>query len=72
MTSGLHPRCRPVAMGTVSGFGTTEAPRGALGHWVTVENGVVKNYQMVVCDDVERLTSRRLRKPWSLGDRSDG
>ncbi len=34
--------------GKVSGFGTTEAPRGALGHWVTIENGVVKNYQMVV------------------------
>ena len=38
----------PSRWGMVSGFGTTEAPRGALGHWVTVENGVVKNYQMVV------------------------
>jgi Ni,Fe-hydrogenase I large subunit len=34
--------------GTVQGYGTTEAPRGALGHWVTIANGVVKNYQMVV------------------------
>lgn len=34
--------------GNVQGYGTTEAPRGALGHWVTIANGVVKNYQMVV------------------------
>ncbi|MFM2437643.1 MAG: hypothetical protein RLZ55_454, partial [Actinomycetota bacterium] len=34
--------------GTVQGYGTTEAPRGALGHWVVIENGVVKTYQMVV------------------------
>ncbi len=30
------------------GFGTTEAPRGALGHWVHITNGVIKNYQTVV------------------------
>lgn len=34
--------------GTVQGFGTTEAPRGALGHWVRIQNGVIANYQMVV------------------------
>lgn len=30
------------------GFGVTEAPRGALGHWVHIQNGKIANYQMVV------------------------
>ncbi len=30
------------------GFGFVEAPRGALGHWVVIENRKIKNYQMVV------------------------
>ena len=30
------------------GFGLTEAPRGALAHFVTLEDNKVKNYQMVV------------------------
>jgi len=30
------------------GFGLTEAPRGALAHFVKIENNRVKNYQMVV------------------------
>jgi hydrogenase large subunit len=30
------------------GFGMTEAPRGALGHWVQIENGHIKHYQCVV------------------------
>ena len=30
------------------GFGLTEAPRGALGHWLVIKNGVVDNYQCVV------------------------
>ena len=30
------------------GFGLTEAPRGALGHWLVVENYLIKNYQCVV------------------------
>jgi len=32
----------------VKGFGFTEAPRGALGHWVHIKNGVIENYQAVV------------------------
>jgi hydrogenase large subunit len=32
----------------VQGFGYTEAPRGALGHWVTIRNGKIANYQCVV------------------------
>jgi hydrogenase large subunit len=30
------------------GFGWEEAPRGALGHWVVIENKAIKNYQLVV------------------------
>ncbi|NEV63407.1 nickel-dependent hydrogenase large subunit [Thiorhodococcus minor] len=30
------------------GVGTTEAPRGALGHWVVVKDGKIDNYQAVV------------------------
>jgi hydrogenase large subunit len=30
------------------GMGLHEAPRGALGHWIVVEGGKVKNYQAVV------------------------
>jgi hydrogenase large subunit len=33
---------------TARGVGTTEAPRGALGHWVTIKNRKIANYQMVV------------------------
>jgi hydrogenase large subunit len=30
------------------GFGFTEAPRGALGHWIVIDGGKIENYQMVV------------------------
>jgi hydrogenase large subunit len=30
------------------GYGLFEAPRGSLGHWVEIENALVKNYQCVV------------------------
>ncbi len=30
------------------GYGLFEAPRGSLGHWVEIENELVKNYQIVV------------------------
>ena len=30
------------------GRGMTEPPRGALGHWINIENGVIANYQAVV------------------------
>ena len=30
------------------GVGTTEAPRGALGHWVVIKEGKIANYQAVV------------------------
>lgn len=30
-----------------SGIGLTEAPRGALGHWLSVSNGAISNYQVI-------------------------
>jgi hydrogenase large subunit len=30
------------------GVGVTEAPRGALGHWIIIERGKIKSYQCVV------------------------
>ncbi|MCZ7678232.1 MAG: nickel-dependent hydrogenase large subunit [Sandaracinaceae bacterium] len=30
------------------GFGSHEAPRGALGHWIQIEDKKIKNYQAVV------------------------
>ena len=34
--------------GEVMGVGFHEAPRGALSHWVVIEDGKIKNYQCVV------------------------
>lgn len=31
-----------------SGYGLVEAPRGALGHWLSIENHLISNYQCVV------------------------
>ena len=33
---------------SAQGFGTYDAPRGALGHWVNIEGGRIQNYQIVV------------------------
>lgn len=41
------------------GFGLTEAPRGALGHWIAIEDHVIKNYQAVV------------PSTWNIGPRDD-
>ena len=30
------------------GFGLNDVPRGALGHWIEIEGGKIKNYQYVV------------------------
>lgn len=32
---------------SASGIGLTEAPRGALGHWVKIANGKIANYQII-------------------------
>ena len=44
LASGSHRPGRP----TRSGAGFHEAPRGALGHWVHIHNGLIANYQCVV------------------------
>jgi [NiFe] hydrogenase large subunit len=36
------------SMGTGSGTGFLEAPRGALGHWINIQGSSIDNYQMVV------------------------
>ncbi|MBF0258437.1 MAG: nickel-dependent hydrogenase large subunit [Desulfamplus sp.] len=33
---------------TGKGFGLNDVPRGALGHWIEIEDGKIKNYQYVV------------------------
>jgi hydrogenase large subunit len=33
---------------SAKGVGTCEAPRGALGHWIDIENSKIKNYQCIV------------------------
>jgi hydrogenase large subunit len=33
---------------TASGFGMHEAPRGSLSHWVTIANGAIDHYEIVV------------------------
>lgn len=44
-----EPVCAPFEVPeTGVGVGMTEAPRGALGHWVRIEDGLVANYQAVV------------------------
>jgi len=35
------------APATATAFGLTEAPRGALGHWIKIANGKIANYQVV-------------------------
>jgi Ni,Fe-hydrogenase I large subunit len=35
-------------VGTVHGYGLTEAPRGALGHFITAQSGKIQAYQCVV------------------------
>jgi hydrogenase large subunit len=32
---------------SASGIGLTEAPRGALGHWITIDMGDIASYQVV-------------------------
>lgn len=45
--------------GQKKGYGLTEAPRGALGHWIDIQDGKINNYQMVV------------PSTWNLGPRDN-
>jgi hydrogenase large subunit len=40
-----HPDSWPLE---ARGVGLTEAPRGALAHWIVIKNGAIDNYQLVV------------------------
>ncbi|MER9095825.1 nickel-dependent hydrogenase large subunit [Mesorhizobium sp. M0644] len=44
-TQKWNPKSWPAE---VKGVGFTEAPRGALGHWIRIKNGRIENYQCVV------------------------
>lgn len=39
---------KPWSTGEFSGVGFTEAPRGALGHWINIKDSKIANYQCVV------------------------
>jgi hydrogenase large subunit len=42
------PSCTAVSVpDEVQGFGLTEAPRGALGHWISIKDQKIDNYQVV-------------------------
>ncbi len=48
LSSGNNQIYRQYTMGTSSGTGFLEAPRGALGHWIHIQDSSIDNYQMVV------------------------
>ena len=43
-TSGYTANSIPV---TATGIGLTEAPRGALGHWISISNSLISRYQVI-------------------------
>jgi Ni,Fe-hydrogenase I large subunit len=45
---------------SAQGFGVWDAPRGGLGHWINIENGRTKNYQIVVPGTCKRAIRRSL------------
>ncbi|WP_129677602.1 nickel-dependent hydrogenase large subunit [Candidatus Chloroploca sp. Khr17] len=51
---------------SAEGFGFTEAPRGALGHWIKIEGGKIANYQAVVPStwNGSPRDGQGLRGPW--------
>lgn len=48
-----------------SGIGLTEAPRGALGHWLSISNGKISNYQVITptCWNASPKDSSGVRGP---------
>jgi hydrogenase large subunit len=47
-TTGQTYRHRNIPRLSTTGFGLTEAPRGALGHWCRIDGKKISNYQCVV------------------------
>jgi hydrogenase large subunit len=50
---------------SATGVGLTEAPRGALGHWVNIEDGKVSNYQVITptCWNASPMDSADVKGP---------
>ena len=48
LASGNRQIYRNYTMSSGTGVGFTEAPRGALGHWINIQNNSINAYQMVV------------------------
>ncbi len=51
---------------TARGYGLVPAPRGGLGHWVTIEDGVIANYQVITPTawNASPQDAQGLRGPW--------
>jgi Ni,Fe-hydrogenase I large subunit len=51
---------------TSQGYGLVSAPRGALGHWLKIQNGVVSNYQVITPTawNASPRDARGVRGPW--------
>ena len=47
-TTGETYRHRNIPKSSQTGYGLTEAPRGALGHWIKIDGGKITSYQAVV------------------------
>jgi len=47
LTPGDSAYAEPTLPETASGIGLTEAPRGALGHWIQIAGGTISRYQVV-------------------------
>ena len=60
LASGQSAYTQASIPATASGCGLNEAPRGALGHWISISGGKIGNYQMVV------------PSTWNLGPRCAG
>ena len=48
LATGGRAFTRPNIPLSATGYGLNEAPRGALGHWISISGGKIGNYQMVV------------------------
>jgi len=48
LISGNRQIYRSYTMSSGAGVGFTEAPRGALGHWINIQNNAISAYQLVV------------------------
>lgn len=51
---------------TARGYGLVPAPRGGLGHWVTIENGMIDNYQVITPTawNASPKDAKGVRGPW--------